>query len=179
MLGNGQFARLIGGGGRSRNCARQSLSKKASHGVWETQRLHARLPVVMQLRDDRDEHRAIHGRDHFDKLRAAWMVAEGAADRMGRSEIDRLDGCPVGDRIEAELVEGAHHAACSGCDVFGGRGPASIGQTSLGQLSENHWSARSYRVTWMSAPFSIAPSFLESPKRRQLNAVVFRPVASR
>lgn len=61
-----------------------------------------------------------------------------------------------------------------------GRPPPSLGQsTSAGQLSENHCRARSYRVTCMSAPFSIAPSFFESPKSLQLNAVVFSPVASR
>ncbi len=48
-----------------------------------------------------------------------------------------------------------------------GRG-TSDGHAPSGQLSENHCIARSSRRTWMSAPDSIAVSFLPSSKAREL-----------
>lgn len=56
-----------------------------------------------------------------------------------------------------------------------GRG-TSGGQGASGQFLENQRSVRSSRRTWMSAPSSMAPSFLESPSARQLTADSSRPV---
>lgn len=60
------------------------------------------------------------------------------------------------------------HSAASTADGAG-RG-MSDGQSALGQWSENHCIVLSSRRTLMSAPPSIAPSFLESPSARQLTA---------
>jgi hypothetical protein len=61
--------------------------------------------------------------------------------------------------------------------VKGGLGIAS-GQGVSGQLSENHCKVRSSRLTWMSAPRSIAGSFLVSPVDRQLTVDKSNRVAS-
>lgn len=67
-----------------------------------------------------------------------------------------------------DVVEFRRHADASigADDGFGRRTPS--GQDTSGQLSENHCIVRSSRRTCMSAPFSMASSFLVSPKARQL-----------
>lgn len=66
------------------------------------------------------------------------------------------------------LLRFPRHIRASADSVAGtGRG-TSAGQAASGQLSENHCIARSSRRTWMSAPPSIAPSFLPSSNAREL-----------
>ena len=104
------------------------------------------------------------------KVAGLSRPSPGAGDRAKRYGL-----IPAGN--SAELMGGTHHAAS--VTTGSGRG-TSAGHVALAsQLSDSHCIARSYRVTWMSAPFSMAPSFFESPKSRQLKAVVFSPVASR
>lgn len=65
------------------------------------------------------------------------------------------------------------HAGTSTADG-NGRG-TSAGQSAAGQLSENHCIVFSNRRTWISAPRSIAPSFLVSPSARQLTVDKSKP----
>lgn len=81
------------------------------------------------------------------------------------------------DGAAEDIGGGTHHAAS--VTTGSGRG-TSAGHVALAsQLSDSHCIARSYRVTWMSAPFSMAPSFFESPNSRQLSVTSFSPVAWR
>jgi hypothetical protein len=68
------------------------------------------------------------------------------------------------------------HSAASAGSAFEalGRG-TSVGHGAAGQCSENQSSARSSRRTWMSAPPSIAASFLPSSKARELTVVSGMP----
>lgn len=58
-----------------------------------------------------------------------------------------------------------------------GRG-TSAGQGTAGQFSENQRIVRSSRLTWMSAPASMARSFLVSPSARQLTVERSRSLAT-